>query len=45
MFTFVKKYFFQQGFRDGFYGWVIGVLSAYANFLKYSKIYAWQRQQ
>lgn len=40
LFTFVKKYVFQQGFRDGYYGFVICVLSAYANFLKYSKIYA-----
>ena len=44
IFTFVKKYFFQQGFRDGYYGGVISVLSAYANFLKYSKIYAHQRR-
>ena len=45
LFTFVKKYFFQQGFRDGYYGWVISVLSSYANFLKYSKIYAQQRRK
>ena len=44
IFTFVKKYFFQQGFRDGYYGWVICVLSSYANFLKYSKIYAQQQK-
>lgn len=44
LFTFVKKYFFQQGFRDGYFGFVICVLSSYANFLKYSKIYAKQRK-
>lgn len=40
LFTFVKKYFFQLGFLDGFYGFVISILSAHSNFLKYSKI--WQ---
>ena len=45
VFTFVKKYFFQRGFRDGYFGLVICVLSAYANFLKYSKIYARQRKK
>lgn len=44
IFTFVKKYFFQQGFRDGYYGCVICVLSSYANFLKYSKIYGHQKK-
>ncbi|MEM9671166.1 MAG: glycosyltransferase family 2 protein [Cyclobacteriaceae bacterium] len=38
VFTFVKKYFFQAGFLDGYYGFVVCVLSAYSNFLKYSKI-------
>lgn len=45
LFTLVKKYFLQQGFRDGYYGWVISVLSSYSNFLKYSKIYAQQREK
>lgn len=45
VFTFIKKYVFQQGFRDGYYGWVISILSSYANFLKYSKIYAHQRKK
>ncbi|MEM9834802.1 MAG: hypothetical protein AAF944_29550, partial [Bacteroidota bacterium] len=40
IFTFVKKYFFQLGFLDGYYGLVVCVLSAYSNFLKYSKIYS-----
>jgi len=38
IFTFVKKYFFQLGFLDGFYGFVICVNSAFANFTKYVKI-------
>ncbi len=42
-FTFVKKYFFQLGFMDGFYGWVVCVLSAYSNFLKYVKIWSHQK--
>ena len=40
LFTFVSKYFFKLGLLDGFYGFVICVLSGYANFLKYTKI--WQ---
>ncbi len=39
-FTFIKKFFFQLGFLDGFYGFVICILSAHSNFLKYTKI--WQ---
>ncbi|XOV91877.1 MAG: glycosyltransferase family 2 protein [Bacteroidota bacterium] len=42
-FTFFKKYFFQLGFLDGFYGWVVCVLSAYSNFLKYVKIWSYQK--
>ena len=38
--TFIKKYFFQLGFLDGFYGFVICVLSAHSNFLKYTR--TWQ---
>ena len=40
LFTFFKKYFVQLGILDGFYGFVICVLSAYSNFLKYTK--TWQ---
>ncbi len=36
-FTFFKKYFLQGGFRDGYYGFVICVISSYYNFLKYAK--------
>ena len=45
IFTFVKKYFLQKGFLDGYYGFVICVNSAFANFSKYSRIYAMQRKR
>jgi glycosyltransferase involved in cell wall biosynthesis len=37
MFVFVRKYFFQAGFMDGFYGFVIALNSAYERFLRYTK--------
>jgi len=37
-FTFIKKYFLQLGFLDGYYGWVISVNTAYSRFLKYIKL-------
>jgi glycosyltransferase involved in cell wall biosynthesis len=37
-FTFIRKYFFQLGILDGYYGFVICKISAFANFLKYTKI-------
>lgn len=40
VFTFFSKYVLKRGFMDGYYGFVICVLSGYANFLKYTKI--WQ---
>lgn len=36
-YTFINKYFIQQGFRDGYYGLVISVLTAWGKFLKYAK--------
>jgi len=36
-FMFFKKYIFQFGFLDGFYGFTIAVISAHAKFLKYAK--------
>jgi len=36
-FLFIKKYFFQLGFLDGFPGFVIAIISAHAKFLKYAK--------
>jgi len=44
IYTFTKKYFIQLGFLDGFYGFVICVLSGYANFLKYAKIWQLKRE-
>ncbi len=38
IYTFFNKYFLRMGFLDGYYGFVICVLSAMANFLKYAKI-------
>lgn len=37
--TFIKKYFIQLGFLDGYYGFIICYISAFANFLKYSKAF------
>lgn len=42
-YTFISKYFFNLGFMDGYYGFVICSLSAFANFLKYSK--AWSKKK
>ncbi len=40
---FVKKYFFQQGFREGTRGFLIAALHAYYTFIKYAKL--WELQQ
>ncbi|MFZ9046354.1 MAG: glycosyltransferase family 2 protein [Cyclobacteriaceae bacterium] len=37
-YTFIKKYFFQFGFLDGFYGFVISINTAHSKFLKYVKL-------
>lgn len=37
-FKFVRDYFFKAGFRDGFYGLVIAVISSHSKFLKYAKL-------
>lgn len=39
---FVKKYFFQQGFREGMHGFLIAALHAYYTFIKYAKL--WELQ-
>ena len=36
--TFIKKYIIQFGILDGFYGFVISVLTTFARFLKYVKL-------
>jgi glycosyltransferase involved in cell wall biosynthesis len=40
--TFLKKYLLRQGFRDGYQGLCIAVLTSYANFAKYAKL--WELQ-
>ena len=35
---FIKSYFIRLGFLDGYYGFVVSVISAYATFVKYIKI-------
>jgi glycosyltransferase involved in cell wall biosynthesis len=37
-YTFIRKFFIQLGFLDGYYGFIICRISAFANFLKYTKI-------
>ncbi len=36
-FTFFKKYILRGGFLDGYYGFLVCVISSYYNFLKYAK--------
>ena len=36
--TFLNKYFLKAGFLDGYYGFVICILSGFSNFLKYTKL-------
>lgn len=44
-FTFFRSYILQLGFLDGFYGFVICVIMAYGNFLKYAKLRAlWKKK-
>lgn len=38
LFKFIRDYFFKLGFLDGFYGFVIVIISAHATFLKYVKL-------
>lgn len=38
IFDFLKKYFLQGGILDGYYGFVICIMSAYYRFLKYIKL-------
>ena len=35
LFKFIQSYFFEKGFLDGYHGFVICLMSAYATFLKY----------
>ncbi len=40
---FIKKYFIQLGLLDGFYGFVLAVLSYYSVFLKYLRL--WEKEK
>lgn len=42
---FIKSYIVRLGFLDGYYGFVIGIISAYATFIKYVKIKELYRNQ
>jgi glycosyltransferase involved in cell wall biosynthesis len=44
LFKFVKKYFFQLGFLDGYYGFVFCAASSSLNFFKYLKLYEYNRK-
>lgn len=36
---FLKQYFFQGGFRDGYHGFIIAKISAFGQFLTYARLY------
>lgn len=38
MFEFFKKYILYRGFLDGYYGFIISIMSSYYKFFKYSKL-------
>ncbi|MFT2007335.1 glycosyltransferase family 2 protein [Pontibacter sp. 13R65] len=42
-FKFLKMYFLQLGFLDGFAGFCISVISSYAVFVKYAKLYLYNK--
>lgn len=42
--TFCKMYFFQQGIREGLYGFLLSVLYGYYTFLKYAKLWELERE-
>ena len=41
---FIRNYFLKLGFLDGFYGYIICSISAYATFLRYVKLYFLKEQ-
>ena len=43
-FDFVKRYFFQLGFMDGFRGFVWAVFGAFYSFVKYTKLWLLERK-
>lgn len=42
---FLKSYFLKRGFLDGTAGLIIAMMGAYYTFLKYAKLYEYQRKQ
>lgn len=44
-FKFVRKYFFNLGFLDGYYGLIFSIMSAYLNFTKYAILWGLNRKQ
>jgi hypothetical protein len=44
LFRFVKSYFFQLGFLDGYYGFIFCKLSASMTFFKYARLYEYKRK-
>lgn len=40
---FIKSFFIKTGFLDGYYGWLISKRSAYATYIKYTKLLQLQR--
>ena len=44
LFRFVKSYFFQLGFLDGYYGFIFCTLSASMTFFKYARLYEYHRK-
>jgi glycosyltransferase involved in cell wall biosynthesis len=44
-FTFLRMFLLQQGFRDGFHGFVLAVLYSFYTFLKYLKLWEMEREQ
>lgn len=43
-FKFIKKYFFQLGFLDGYYGFVFCATTSLLNFYKYLRLYEYNRR-
>jgi glycosyltransferase involved in cell wall biosynthesis len=41
--AFINCYIIRRGFLDGFYGWVIAINVAHLTFMKYYKLYAFQK--
>jgi hypothetical protein len=44
LFRFVRSYFFQLGFLDGYYGFIFCSVSASLTFLKYLRLYEYRRR-